>query len=138
MIKDILKIGALSLLAVSILGLPLAASAQSTNTPPAEKKSSKKDSARGHGIHGKLVSVDKTEKTIMVGKSTYQVTSETKITKDGQPATLEDGIVGEPCSGYVKTNEVGKVYLSTLHFGAPPEKKSSKKSDSTTAPDSTK
>jgi hypothetical protein len=134
MIKNILKAGAYGLLSLSILALPIAASAQSTNKPAVEKKSAKKDSAKGHAFHGKLVSVDKTEKSISVGKSTYFVTSDTKITKDGKPAVLEDGVVGEECGGYVKTNTTGKAVLTSLRFGAAPDKKSTKSEKTDAAP----
>ena len=60
--------------------------------------------------------MDKTAKTIKVGESVYQITSETKITKDGKPATLEDGVVGEPVSGYAKPTEDGKMAATTVHF----------------------
>lgn len=136
MIKNILKIGTLSLLAVSILALPVITSAQDTNAPAAEKKSKKKSTPTGHPFHGNLAAVDKTEKTVTVGKSVYQVTSETKISKAGKPATLEDGVIGEECGGYAKTNSVGKVVATTLRFGpkTDAEKKSGKseKSDSST------
>ncbi len=132
--KNLLKLSTLTLLALSLAGLPLVTSAQ-TNAPTTEKKSKsgKKDAPKGHAIHGKLVSIDKTEKSITVGKSTYMVTSDTKITKDGKAATLEDGVVGEECGGYVRTNSVGKVVLSTLRFGAKPDsEKKPGKSDSST------
>jgi hypothetical protein len=71
--------------------------------------------------------VDKIAKTIKVGESVYQVTSATKITKDGKPATLEDGVVGEPVSGYVKPTEDGKMRATTLHFGAKADDKGGSK-----------
>ena len=48
-----------------------------------------------HPFRGKLAAVDKTAKTIKVGKSIYQITSETRLLKGGKPATLGDGVVGE-------------------------------------------
>ena len=65
--------------------------------------------------------MDKVAKTIKVGESVYHVTSETKITKAGKPATLDDGVVGEPVSGYVKPTEDGKMTATTMRFGAKPE-----------------
>jgi len=124
MMKSILKLGALGLLALAIAGTPAQLLAQSTNKAAAAKKpsaakteaASKKQSA--HPFHGKLAAVDKTAKTIKVGQSVYLVTSGTKITKDGKPATLEDGVLGEPVSGYVKPTEDGKMAATTLRFGA--------------------
>ena len=133
MMKSILRIGALGLLAAAIAGTPAQLLAQTTNNPTATKKATvtKKDAATkskaAHPFHGKLAAVDKIAKTIKVGESVYQVTSATKITKDGKPATLEDGVVGEPVSGYVKPTEDGKMPATTLHFGAKADDKGGSK-----------
>ena len=101
MLKSILKISALGLLVAAIAGLPLQASAQTTNKPAGSKKSSTEKSdagakkRTGGGVHGSLKAVDKTAMTIALGEHTYQITSETKISKGGKPATLADGVVGE-------------------------------------------
>ena len=124
MMKSILKIGALSLLTAAIAAAPTQLLAQSTNTHSADKKATaatpdtatKKKAA--HPFHGKLAAVDKVAKTIKVGESTYQVTSATKITKAGKPATLEDGVIGDPVSGYVKPAADGKMTATSLNFGA--------------------
>ena len=123
MLKPILKLGAVSLLAAAMAGRPLPLLAQTTNQPAAEKKAvvAKKKSA--HPFRGKLAEVDKVAKTIKLGKSTYQITSETKITKDGKPATLEDGVVGEPVTGYAKPADDGKMAATTVRFGAKPDEK---------------
>ena len=133
MMKSVLKIGAVTLLAAAIAGAPTQLLAQSTNKPAREKKTTaarsesatKKKSA--HPFRGKLVEVDKVAKTIKLGKSTYEITSQTKITKDGKPATLEDGVVGEPVSGYAKPTEDGKMAATTVHFGAKADAKGGKK-----------
>jgi hypothetical protein len=133
MMKSILRVGGLSLLIAAIAGLPVQLMAQSTNKPAAEKKAAvaKKDAAAkkkgAHPFRGKLAEVDKAAKTIKVGESTYHVTSETKITKAGKPATLEEGVVGEPVTGYVKPTEDGKMVATTVHFGKPEEKGAEKK-----------
>ena len=124
MMKSVLRIGALGLLAAAIAGTPAQLLAQSTNNPTAAKKTSaaKKETATktkaAHPFRGKLAAVDKIAKTIKVGESVYQITSETKISKDGKPATLEDGVVGEPVTGYVKPAEGGKMAATTVRFGA--------------------
>jgi hypothetical protein len=123
MIKSVLRIGAVSVLAATIACMPVQLRAQSTNKPSAEKKAgaAKKESAAkqksAHPFRGKLAAVDKTAKTIQVGKSIYYITSETKITKAGQPATLDDAVVGEPTTGYVKPTEDGKMTAATLRLG---------------------
>jgi len=132
MMKSVLKLGAVSLLVAAIAGLPLQLVAQSTNAPTTDKKAgaAKKDSTAkkgSHPFHGKLAVVDKTAKTIKVGESVYQITSATKITKAGKPATLEDGVVGDPVSGFVKPSDDGKMNATTVHFGAKADDKSAAK-----------
>jgi hypothetical protein len=107
--------------------------AQTTNKTPAKKKSEKKETGKdsekkaAHPFHGKLAAVDKNAKTITVGKSVYQVTSATRIKKNGKDATLEDGVVGEEVSGYAKPMDDGKMAASSLTFGAKPEGKGPEK-----------
>lgn len=129
--KSLLKIGLLTLLATSLAGLPLHLQAQSTNKPAAKKsETGVKEGKKAHPFHGKLAAVDKMAKTITVGKSTYQITSETKIMKAGKPATLSDGVVGEEVSGYVKPDDAGKLVASSLNFGPKPDAKNSEKKSS--------
>jgi hypothetical protein len=135
MLRSILRFGVVSLLAAAIAGIPVQLLAQSTNKPAATKKSAtvKKDSAANksaHPFHGNLAAVDKAAKTIKLGKSVYLVTSETKITKDGKPATLDDGIVGEPVSGYAKPSDDGKMAATSVRFGAKVEDKGAEKKNS--------
>lgn len=109
-------------------GVPFQAKAQVTNKAPAEKsaaspadKSGKAEKpAKGGPFHGKLAAVDKVAKTITVGKRTFQITSETKIKKNGKPATLDDGVVGETVSGYIKPGAEGKLMATTVNFGQKP------------------
>jgi hypothetical protein len=135
MMNSILKFGALSLLVTAIAGLPLQLSAASTNKPAATKTTSSAKSESGEkkrsggGVHGKLLAVDKVAKTVSLGKYTYQVTSETKIFKDGKPARLEDGVAGEYASiGYKRTDD-GKLLATKVTFGKPEEKGAEKKKD---------
>lgn len=113
MIKSILKIGLLGLLAVAVAGTPIALHAQdapSNNQPTAK--------ARNVPFHGKLKAVDNTAKTITIGTHTIQITSETRINKDGKPATLGDGVVGENVSGLFKRSADGKFEALSINFGA--------------------
>ena len=123
-------------LAAAIAGMPAQLLAQSTNKPAPEKKTAagKKESTAkkkaAHPFRGKLAAVDKTAKTITVGESIYQITSETKITKSGIPATLEDGVVGEPVTGYAKPADGDKMTATTVRFGTKPEAKGTEKKKS--------
>jgi len=133
--KSLLKIAALSFLAAAMAGLPGQLYAQATNKPTPEKKPAveKKQTANAekhpsaHPIRGKLAALDKAAKTITLGKSTYHITPETKITKAGKPATLDDGVLGEYVTGYVKPAEDGKMVAKTLYFGPKPEAKGPEK-----------
>jgi len=138
MIKSLIRIGALGLVAAAVT-LPSQAPAQTTNKPATTKKSAgdTNESAKGEKkpgagpFHGKLAAVDKVAKTITVGKRTFQITSETRIKKSGKPATLEDGVVGEPVSGYVKPGAEGKLIATTVNFGPKPSGESSDKKKAT-------
>ena len=136
MIKSLLRIGAVSLLAAAIAGMPVQLLAQSTNKPATTKKSAtakKESSAKkkaAHPFHGKLAAVDKVAKTIKIGESVYQITSETKITKNGKPATLDEGVVGEPVSGYAKPAEDDKMVATSVRFGGKADEKSAAKKKS--------
>ena len=112
MIKSILKLSLLGLLAVAVAGTPIALRAQdaaSTNHPAAKP--------RTVPFHGKLKAVDSVAKTITIGMHAIQITSETKITKDGKPATLADGVVGENVSGHARRAANGKFEAISVNFG---------------------
>jgi hypothetical protein len=121
--RTILKITALSLFAAAIVAMPAVACAQdatATNAPvasdqPAPVKHKKHDAIP---FHGKLSAIDTNAMTLTVGTHTLEITSETKITKDGQPAVLSDGVVGEMAGGAYKKGADGKLSATSVHFGA--------------------
>jgi hypothetical protein len=127
----ILTITALSIFAAAIVVTPVSAQAQdtaSTNAPAAPVKHKKHD----HSVfNGKLSAIDSKAMKLTVGERTFEITSDTKITKDGKPATLADGVVGEPVGGAYKKDPEGKLIATSIHFGgkADSEKKHKKKSD---------
>lgn len=107
----------LSLLAAGLAVLPVAARAQgaNTNAPPKQTMTPK-----GHAIpfHGKVTAVDTKAMTLTVGNRTFQLTSDTKISKDGQPATLSDVMVGEPVRGTYQKADAGKLDALSVQLGA--------------------
>jgi hypothetical protein len=130
----ILKISLLNLFAAAIITLPTSSRAQDTtapSTPAAPEQKSEapaKHKKHDHSVfNGKLGAIDAKAMTLTVGERTFEITSETKITKDGKPATLADGVVGEPVGGAYKKNADGKLIATSVHFGG--EKKHKKKSD---------
>ena len=114
----------------AVLSTPIGLLAQTTNKAPADKNAINEATkpAKAGPFHGKLVAVDKVAKTITVGKRTFQITSESKLKKNGKAATLEDAVVGETASGYVKPSPEGKLVATTVNFGP---KSASEKSEKT-------
>jgi len=79
-------------------------------------------------IRGKIRAVDVINKTITLeGKEKsrlIQVKSDTKMTKDGKPATFDAAVVGEELGGQVKKVGEDKFDAISLRFGPKPEGKS--------------
>jgi hypothetical protein len=122
--KQIAKLSIYILCAAGLLVSPALSRAQDTvtNAPVAkekkEKKAAKKEKSGAQQFKGDLKAADTNGMTITVGDLTLQITSETKITKSGKPATLADGVVGEPAAGTYKKSDDGKMDAVTVHFGA--------------------
>ena len=88
MIKSIGKITLVTILAAVVLGVPLTVPAQ-TNAPAAPAAPAKKPKAIP--FHGKLLAVDQVNKTVTLDEKTkrvFQVTSDTKIMKNGKPSPI--------------------------------------------------
>ena len=133
--KTVLKIAALSLLAAAIVAAPATVrAAEKTNAPAAGEASAKhKNSSDTVPFHGKLAAVDTAAMTIKVGERTFEITSATKITKDGLPATLADGKVGDEVGGAYKRTQGSadkKLIATSVRFGA---KSEGEKPEGTTA-----
>jgi hypothetical protein len=135
MLNPILRVAAACSLAAAFCCVPNGAQAQSTNKTVAGQKpaAQKADPAKTEKhaspgpFHGKLAELDKNAKTITVGKRTFHITAETKITKAGKPAVLADGVVGEEVGGYLKPDSDGKLVASSLRFGPKPDAKAAEK-----------
>jgi hypothetical protein len=136
--KHIAKLSMLTLCAAAILVVPASSRAQdTTNNPPAiaptvppalppaaapavaeQTPPVKKHSAAPSSLpfHGALTAVDTNAMTLTVGKRTFNMTSETIITKDGKPAVLAEGVVGGQVRGAYKKNAEGKLDAISIHF----------------------
>jgi hypothetical protein len=72
-------------------------------------------------FRGKVGAVDKVAKTVTLeGKEksrTFQITSASKITKNGKPAVIDDVTVGETVGGLAR-EVTGKLEIVTLNLGA--------------------
>lgn len=97
--------------------------AEKPSTPPAPAAPAQRP--RAIPFQGKVTAVDKTAKTVTLDgrdkERTVQITSETKITKDGKPAVLDAVAVGEVVAGRAKPGSAGKLEALVLHIGAKPE-----------------
>lgn len=135
--KYTIKTAFFTLIAAGMLAAPVCLHADdSTNsTDTATAPVTPKHSKHGLPFHGTVDAVDASAMTLTVGSRTFKVTAKTKITKDGNMASLTDGIVGEKVSGYYRTNEDGNLTASTIHFGTK-AKKNKESSDSTTSTNS--
>ena len=121
--KTLLKIGVFSLLAVAITFAPTQGFADEKKTPAAPDKKEAPAGEKKQGripFHGKLDAVDKTAKTITLGERKFQITSETKLMKNGKPATLGDAVVGEEVGGNYQKGEDGKLNAKMVRFGPKP------------------
>jgi hypothetical protein len=88
---------------------------------PAEKGDKKP--SRPMVANGKIASVDTAAKSVKVGERTFHVTANTKITKAGKPATLDEAKVGDEVGISYREAEGGKLELVSLRVGPKPEKK---------------
>lgn len=112
----IAKIMTLGLLAAAMAASPLAVRAQ--DAPASAPAKSKGKKSEHLVFNGKVTGVDTNALTLTVGKRTFEITSDTKINKHGKPATLAEGVVGEPVAGSYKQGPDGKLTATTVNFGA--------------------
>ena len=126
MIESLFKTALAALLGCFLVGTTI--HAQQVQKPATAKKEATDKKPTAGPFHAKLAAIDKTAKTITVGKRTFQITSETKIFRAGKPAKLEDGVIGEEVSGYIKPADDGKLIATKVNFG-PKEAKTAKASE---------
>jgi hypothetical protein len=125
MMKNILKI---SLFIAAIVAAPALSRAQDTTTnapavaPDQAAPAPAKLKKQGFVFRGTVSAIDTNTMTLTVETRTFDITSDTKIMKDGQPATLGDGVVGEPVSGAYKKGGDGKLNATSVRFGAKKKK----------------
>jgi hypothetical protein len=118
------------------ISAPFHASAQE-GKPKAEGKEKGKGEEKAkrdvYPFRGTVKTTDKTAMTItLAGKEkdrVVTVTSETRIAKEGKPATFGDIATGEMVRGQVKKTPEGKENAVSVYLGQPPEKKGGDKKD---------
>lgn len=121
--KHIAKFSMLTLCTAAILAAPALSRAQDiTNapapagqtTPPVRTRTVAPSVALS--FHGILTAVDTNAMTLTIEKRTFNMTSETIVTKDDKPAMLAEGAVGDQASGTYKKNTEGKLDALTVRF----------------------
>ena len=118
--KSLKNIGLLTFAATAIALMSTSAPAQTTNKPTSKPATEAKETVKkpvAGPFNGKLAALDKNLKTITVGKRTFHISPETQIKKAGKTATLDDGVIGEQASGYVKPDENGNLIATRINFG---------------------
>jgi len=130
------KIALFSLIAASVLAVPVWLRAQ--DATPAAPSGADTTPAPSHHKHngapfrGTVDGVDTNAMTLTVGSRTFQMTSSTKISSNGQPGVLADATVGEPVTGYYKPDpdNTNTLDATTVHLGKGKGKKHKASSDS--------
>ena len=113
------QIALFTLVTAALLAVPAISRAQDAAPESPAAAAPKK-----HGLmfHGKVTAVDAAAMTVTVAEGTYNVTSDTKIAKDGQPATFADITVGASVGGaYKKAGD--KMNATSIHIGEHGKKK---------------
>jgi hypothetical protein len=86
---------------------------EKSEAPSAPEAKPKRDTAP---FRGRVVEVNKTDMTIKVGQRTFQMTSSTRITKAGKPATFDEIAVGDMVAGQYKKTEEGRLELLSVRI----------------------
>ena len=112
----IIKWTSIGLMALAIAGFQLNLQAQEADAPAAKEKAS---SRKGTGpFNGKVAAVDTAAGTVTVGKRTFKIGSDTKVT-NGSLASVK---VGDKVGGAFRTENDGTLVATTIWFGSKPEK----------------
>ncbi len=132
--KRLLKLTLITLVAAAVTALAMSSRADDTTTPaPPSGQSSKLK------FNGPITAVDTNAMTFTVGDQTFVVTSDSQLTKNGQPATIADATVGETARGSYTTGDDGKLDVTKVRFGkkgGKHKKSESSNTDTNTPPSS--
>jgi len=120
--KKYTKITLFSLIAATVIAVPVLLHAQDASSSTSSSDTSATPTPKhkhGAPFRGTVDGVDTNAMTLTVGSRTFQITSTTKISSNGQPGVLSDATNGEAVSGYYKpdpdsTNTLDAV---SVHLG---------------------
>lgn len=118
--NGMIVLGVGAILAMAIYAAPLTTLAADISAkvpgsiePPAHTKKSGASTA----YRGKVSAVDASGMTLTVGKLVLEVSPDTRIIKNGHPATLDQGTVDEIVSGSYRKEADGKLHAVSIRFG---------------------
>jgi len=116
------KIALFSLVAAALMAVPTVSRAE-VKAKDAPASAAQAVPAKRHlPFHGKIAAMNAAASTFTVGKQTFSVTAETKITKADKEAKLADFAVGDYVAGAYK-KDGDKLTLLSLNDGGKGEKK---------------
>ena len=122
----------LKIVLCALLVTPVLSHAQDATTPASATTTKKTKKITYVTFSNYPVSaVDTNAMTLIVGKYTFNVTSETKLTKDGQPATLADMTAGGSATGFGKKGVDGKLNATSVDYSTKPAATIKKKKKAT-------
>jgi len=105
-----------------------AAEIPAASTPAPAPAKAKKKSRTSLAASGKVSNLDTNAMTLTVGKRTFEITSETRISKGGNPAILSDIAVDDKVSiAYKKAD--GKLNAVTIKDSVKPKKSDGESKD---------
>lgn len=108
------------------LSLPQSFAKEKESPTPEASASAGMKKLRALPFHGRIASVDASAKTFTVGKRTFKVVAETKITKDGAEASISDLSEGAMVGGSFRKTEGGTLEAKTVNIKAAAPEKSDK------------
>ena len=119
MTKNISKITVLSLFAAALVAMPMVSRAEGTNAPAATNQTTQPKPKKHESLvfSGIVSAVNTNAMTLTVSKHIFDITSATKITKNGQPATLSGVAVGDKVGIAYKKTADGKLTATTVNDG---------------------
>jgi hypothetical protein len=110
------------LAAAMVLAPALGLAQEKPKAPPGSNAEEKPaPAARPIPFRGTVAAVNKGAKTVTVGERVFHISSETKVVKNDQPATLDDVSVGDVIAGNYLKGDDGKLTAKMVRFGPKPE-----------------
>jgi hypothetical protein len=108
----LLKITLLTIVTAAIAGFASASRADDSTNAPAAATDNKPQK-----FYGQVSAVDTNAMTFTVGDQTFILTGESQVTRNSNPATISDIVVGDPARGSYTQGADGKLDITKVRFG---------------------